>query len=262
MKRALVKVVVQVGVLAAVVTALPGSAGAAPSGNPGSYTLNRADDENSGRSGVVVRWNPCRRISVRLNPGPYGAAGAGELRRALQLAAQGSGLQLVEVGSTRWFPTRPGAPGQRAATGADLVVGYADPARTTYFGGGFGQGGYRTRQGQDTALQIVDGTAFVAADARMSPGFRPDGHSRGMLLLHEVGHALGLGHTADAAQVMAQRPRGTTPEYQRGDLTGLSKVGRPAGCIVTRPAPSPAASPAPSPAATSTPATGTATARS
>jgi hypothetical protein len=48
--------------------------------------------------------------------------------------------------------------------------------------------------------------------------------------LHELGHVMGLDHPADTHQLMAATlPNLST--YQVGDNTGLTRVGRAAGCV-------------------------------
>jgi hypothetical protein len=53
----------------------------------------------------------------------------------------------------------------------------------------------------------------------------------GPVLLHELAHAVGLDHVADATQMMnsTASPGGPTT-YGAGDLTGLWQVGASAGC--------------------------------
>ena len=65
----------------------------------------------------------------------------------------------------------------------------------------------------------------------LSPGFG-SGETRGQLILHELGHAMGLNHTRNTGQIMYPmlRSRSRTA-YAAGDRTGLERVGRNAGCI-------------------------------
>lgn len=67
-------------------------------------------------------------------------------------------------------------------------------------------------------------------NSRLKPGFGA-GQTWGVLLLHELGHAMGMDHARDGKQVMAPSisPR-SLADYQAGDLTGLRKVGAMGGC--------------------------------
>jgi predicted Zn-dependent protease len=72
----------------------------------------------------------------------------------------------------------------------------------------------------------------VRAGAPLAMGFGA-GVSRGRVLMHELGHAVGLDHVDDRAMVMNTSVSRTSPlaSYGAGDLTGLRRVGAPAGCI-------------------------------
>ena len=50
-------------------------------------------------------------------------------------------------------------------------------------------------------------------------------------MLHELTHAMGLNHAGSSAQLMYPVLQRNLTDLQGGDLQGLSKVGRAAGCI-------------------------------
>ncbi len=49
--------------------------------------------------------------------------------------------------------------------------------------------------------------------------------------LHELSHAIGLGHATDTTQLMAAVLPRTTGTLQNGDKAGLTRLGAGAGCI-------------------------------
>lgn len=56
---------------------------------------------------------------------------------------------------------------------------------------------------------------------------RTGGNSAWAVLLHELGHSVGLAHVDDRAQLMFPTTwDGTADRYQQGDLAGLARVGR------------------------------------
>jgi predicted Zn-dependent protease len=81
-------------------------------------------------------------------------------------------------------------------------------------------------------------TGFVVMNVKYDADYRAgfgSGETRGEVLLHELGHAVGLQHVSDRAQMMypSAIPRARAA-YGKGDLAGLKKVGKPAGCIKPR----------------------------
>ena len=78
---------------------------------------------------------------------------------------------------------------------------------------------------------IVHGLVSFDKDARLRDSFGL-GQTWGTLMLHEIGHALGLAHADGREQVMHSginaRSRGS---YQAGDLTGLRREGALGGCL-------------------------------
>ena len=77
------------------------------------------------------------------------------------------------------------------------------------------------------------GQHVLRRGVQMKTWFAP-GASTGALLLHELGHVVGLQHVADIHQIMYPVFGSySSGVYQAGDLTGLGRVGRHAGCMST-----------------------------
>jgi predicted Zn-dependent protease len=56
------------------------------------------------------------------------------------------------------------------------------------------------------------------------------------VLMHELGHVIGLDHVSDQSQIMYQTVTTKQSVFGAGDLAGLQLLGRPAGCLAV-PAP-------------------------
>ena len=58
------------------------------------------------------------------------------------------------------------------------------------------------------------------------------GLSRGNLVLHELGHVVGLDHIGDRTQLMHASIHQDSPNgYAAGDLAGLARLGAREGCL-------------------------------
>lgn len=240
--------------VAIVAVALTGTIVAHPaSAAATTYSVNHATDPYSGRS-VVARWAPCltvggvttpTTISYAVNTGGNSTRVA-LVQKALAEVTSYSGLRFRYVGSVSYvphyavlhYPTGDrlmfNAAQQRAATHADLVVGWVSASKTNLFSGdeaGVGTVSWTGNYGSQ--LRIVEAAALIKIGVKLRPGFTT-GASVGSLLLHEIGHAVGLNHVGASSQIMYPILGSyTRSSYQTGDRTGLRMVGRPAGCFST-----------------------------
>lgn len=247
LSRAAVGAAVTALALTATVVAHPATAAST------TYSVNHAIDPYSGRS-VVARWTPCLTIGGITSPTTisYAVNTAGVasrvtlVQKALAQVTAYSGLRFRYVGTVSYVPHYAvlhypsgdrlmfNAAQQRAATHADLVVGWVAASTTNLFRGneaGVGTvswtGSYRSQ------LRVVEAAALIKLGVPLRSGFS-SGASVGSLLLHEIGHAVGLNHVGATSQIMYPVLGSYTPaSYQSGDRTGLRVVGRPAGCFVT-----------------------------
>jgi hypothetical protein len=230
--------------VAVVALCLPVSVAAAAQtarGNPGAFSFisrSRAGDP-------IARWDPCHRIGYRVNARLGGRGALADAREAVSRIARRTGLRFVYRGATRVVPG--GRHGNAYPAGTRLVVAWAKPSRSRYLAGGgvAGMGGPRwttawNRRGRQTAM-ITRGFAVLNANLSLAGGFGPGPRSgwqgtRGQLLMHEIGHAVGLGHAGrDVWQIMHPQMTRKPAVWGAGDLRGLAKLGARGGCLSTRP---------------------------
>lgn len=193
--------------------------------------------------GTVVRWNPCAPIHYAVNASgaadPQGAVS--DVQTAIGRVAAATGLRFVYDGSTATVPTKAWLDGGGGTT-SELVVAWARPGtaagESDLFGtDADGEGGWwesgTSSDGTHWVWQIKRGFVVIdpSGSAAYAPGFG-GGETRGVLLMHELGHAVGLGHVDNRRDVMFPIITSAAPAtWGAGDLAGLAKVGATAGCI-------------------------------
>ncbi|HEV7195943.1 MAG TPA: matrixin family metalloprotease [Pedococcus sp.] len=194
----------------------------------------------------VVRWNPCQSaITYKVNladvPTAMRPTILSETQATVGRLAAYTGMAFSYRGSTTEVPHVGSMPTQSA----ELVIAYTTPAKTNYYlwGSTVGEGGLYyswssvTVSGRTTYSEAAQ-RGFVVIDtpqmlAQLSGGFGA-GTRRANLLMHELGHAVGLQHVTDASQAMYPSLMSSAPNLGNwGDRAGLSRVGRSAGCIDT-----------------------------
>ncbi|MEU7901678.1 hypothetical protein [Actinoplanes sp. NPDC049118] len=212
-------------------------AGAYPVGDADAYAFL------SRRSGhdLIARWNPCEVINYRVNPADAPEGSLIEVKLAVARIARATGLTLRYAGTTGVVPGRSPID---YPSGTHLIVAWVVPGDdtpslradadiagiggATYFPG-------HTESGAD-ALVIDRGMVLLDATrtATMARGFgAAPGGTTGGLLLHELGHAVGLAHPLidDAGEIMYPRLTTGSADWGAGDLAGLHAVGASGGCV-------------------------------
>ena len=180
-----------------------------------------------------VRYDPCTPIHyiVNLTRAPAGAST--DVRQAIAELSQATGLTFVADGTTDEVPMahRGMQKNSRYPGWPPVLIAWVDPAQSDLLSGGaIGEGGSTWIGNPGSEVYV---TGIVAIDAtqnrKLAPGF--GGDSVGSVLLHELGHVVGLDHVADATQIMYATVTGKPAVYGQGDLAGLSELGRSHGCL-------------------------------
>jgi hypothetical protein len=212
------------------------SSAQAAAASGGSYALLGTDE-----LGRPYRYDPCAPIRYEVNPAGAvgGASGVAEIHLALQQVEAATGLDFVYAGET---DARPGRPARRFVQGrwewAPVLIAWASAAEAPMLGGsvlGYGGSSLASAPGYDKAF--VTGQVVLDTDlGPVVPGFGA-GATRGNLVLHEVGHLVGLDHVGDAGQLMfGSLSPSSPPGFQGGDRSGLLRVGAAGGCLRVPPA--------------------------
>jgi hypothetical protein len=189
------------------------------------------------------RWNPCEpiRYEVNLANAPPGAID--DVREAVEHVSAATGIEFVEVGTTtRTVDQQMGRAFQSRIPGEErfypVLIEWvehehfdfvADTRRAAAFGipsTGFGE----------LARTYVSGAIAMDAGETLPPGFGQR-YSRGVILMHEFGHVMGLGHVGSTEEIMwspdesdERFPNLFQSDWGPGDLQGLAALGRDAGC--------------------------------
>ncbi|MDO9495922.1 MAG: hypothetical protein Q7J48_09485 [Nocardioides sp.] len=181
-------------------------------------------------SGGDVRFDPCAGpIRYVVNSGQAWPRALAETAEAMRRIARATGLRFLRVGSTRVVPK--GRASQRLPYGADLVIAWLRPGQTPLLTGGYvGQArSFTDSEGRITGAQVaINRNARV--DLKRGFGAAP---RRGTLLMHELTHAIGLGHVQRRTQVMYPNVAAVSSRFGAGDLAGLAHVGAQRGCQFT-----------------------------
>jgi hypothetical protein len=200
-----------------------------PPARAGTYAFLHLD------AGQPVRWNPCAPVPWTFNPKGAPAGGLAAVRAAFAELSRQTGLTFAHQGTTAevpasgylrqgWKSFRPLLVGWTSAAESDLLAGRSRStvgmARVLWTGSYDGRGANRT--------QIASGVvAFNTATTAKATG----SGSWYTYALHELGHAVGLGHVDDAKQIMNPTISSSLSTYGTGDVLGLRGVGRSAGCL-------------------------------
>lgn len=176
-----------------------------------------------------VAYDPCRPLKVRINPELAPPGGVEIVREAMDRVSAATGLVLQYDGSTterpRWDNEfAPSFLGQVRTRPA--LVSWAEESEVPELEGdvaGIG-GSLAVRTELGPARYVTGGVTLDAATFRMLAD-RPDGAAEmRAIVLHELGHLVGLAHVDDPNELMHGDNLGLL-DFGPGDRAGLARVG-------------------------------------
>ena len=177
-----------------------------------------------------VAYDPCRPLHLIVNnhTAPPGAAQL--LQQAVAEVGTATGLDLVLDGATDEPPSDDRPAYQRDRYGdrwAPVLVAWSDPGESPRLAGDVaGEGG-------SASLDLPDGSVYVTGAVTLdgpqlatilsNPGGTVVART---IVLHELGHLVGLGHVNDPTQLMYPTTDGQLADYGAGDRLGLRQLGQ------------------------------------
>jgi hypothetical protein len=190
--------------------------------------------------GAPVRWNPCETITYAVNVRGVNSPVRPDLKEALRRVTRATGVEFESVGTTKetFMSAYRRMRYQGVIRKAELILIWVDhedyrsilrrlqdPRPSIAFAKTMA-GLYVDRD------QYFGGIIVMDEDATSSRGFA-DRYTHGSVLLHELGHIMGLDHVRDPDQLMysGRHPNYDLRDFGPGDLEGLRRLGMEAGCL-------------------------------
>jgi hypothetical protein len=215
----------------------------------GAIASNGVDRVGSGPTGqykflqmglghAPIRWDPCIPIhyQVNLTHAPDGVLA--DVREAIARVASATGDRFVYDGTTdRTADEQMGRAFQTGSTTSrwfPVLIAWVPHSHFDYLADSTRAAAFAMPETGDgtTARLYESGVVVVDAGGRLPVGF--DGrYSDGVVLMHELGHVMGLAHVGDGSEVMWSptvphpgAPDLSVSDWGPGDLEGLKILGQ------------------------------------
>lgn len=181
-------------------------------------------------SSEPVAYDPCRTISVVVNERHMPPAANGLVSEALAEVTSITGLQFDVEGTTDEVPAQPREPFQPDRYGdrwAPVLIAWSDADEHRGVAGNVaGVGGSQATMVSPTTSVFVTGIVVLDGEDLGRGLEQGNGWDAAKaVVLHELGHLVGLAHVREPGELMSSRNDGLT-RFGPGDLNGLARLGR------------------------------------
>jgi hypothetical protein len=177
-----------------------------------------------------VTWSPCRPIHYVVREANQPAQGAALIGQAIAITGAATGLRFISDGTTDEGPA-----GEREAYQPDrygdrwapVLIAWATPSEVSDFAGDVaGEAGPIRITMSSGGTTYVSGTVYLdpAKFSRALTDYGPE--QARALVLHELGHLVGLAHVTDPNAMMFPELDPDVTGYSLGDQAGLAALGR------------------------------------
>jgi hypothetical protein len=186
--------------------------------------------------GLPTRWNPCEPIHYVVNASLAPPGSITDVHEAVRRVSAATGIVFDYEGPTDEKASayrKSFQPDRYGDRWAPVLIAWADPAASDI---PFEHGG---RIAAGVAVPVIPPTRFedvyvsgwiaLNADDPNPPGFDVPGQ-QGPVILHELGHLMGLGHVRAPGELM-EGSGGGVVDFGPGDLEGLRRLGASGGCV-------------------------------
>jgi hypothetical protein len=176
-----------------------------------------------------VTWSPCRPIHWVVRPDHQPVGGQKLLTDAFATVSELTGLRFVYDGETDETPDldrAPYLPDRYGDRWAPVIVAWAPASEVPDFGGDIiGEASPFAVQTPSGDVAIVSGTVWLDSDQINDVIAERHTDVVHSVILHELGHLVGLEHVMDTKQLMYPQARVTLTEVGPGDVRGFAYAG-------------------------------------
>ncbi len=180
-----------------------------------------------GDTDAPVGYDPCKVIEVRVNPSGAAPGQVELVRSALDDVSGLTGLRFRYAGTTderpRWGPNRvPVVLGEPRRS--PVLVAWADADEVPELRGDVAAVGGSLPLPVGNRVRYVTGGVTLDTDVFDDLAEDRRDEAARAIVLHELGHLVGLGHVQDPGELMNEDNVGLT-DFGPGDRAGLARVG-------------------------------------